>query len=267
MFPDRSPDVLQDLVAEHGVEYSVSCLLRETENQNVQQSSTARILPQQIATSSSLCALQSPGSSSYSSGSDVLLPDAPLQSILLTHSFNIFDNETQLHISVDKENLWSRAVAFYKGMKRNPKRFKRQLVVEFEGEEGVDAGALRSTFFELLIREMDKNLFEGNATRRIPKKDWGLSSVFEIGGMILAHSVLNGGPGFPCLLPAIYHCILTGNVDDSSLPVEMMPSVDDLPQSLAYSDLLDFVEKVCYCGAVFSIPIESAFNVTPWEQL
>lgn len=47
-----------------------------------------------------------------------------------------------------------------------------QLVVEFEGEKGVDAGALRSTFCELLIREVDQHLFEGDEKRHIPKKDW-----------------------------------------------------------------------------------------------
>jgi len=163
------------------------------------------------------------------------------------HLSSIIDNETQLHISVEKDNLWPRAIAFYKGMKHNPKRFKRQLVVEFEGEEGVDPGALRCTYFELLIREVDQKLFEGDEKRCIPKKDWGLSSLFEIAGMIIAHSVLSGGPGFPCLLPAIFHCLLTGIVDDECIPVEKMPSKDDIPQFSAYSDLLDFVEMVCYC--------------------
>jgi len=58
MFPDQSPVLLQQLVAQHGVEHSISYLLRE--NENVQQSSSSQILP--------LCNLNSD-----------LPPDAPLE--------------------------------------------------------------------------------------------------------------------------------------------------------------------------------------------
>lgn len=231
---------MQELVAKHGVERSVSCLLGETDDgQTPQQSSITQTPASSVAHTS-----QGQGSSS-DQDINVLPPDAPLESILLAHSFKVIDRDTQLYITVDKENLWPTSVSFYKAMKHNPKRFKRQLV-EFEGEEGVDAGALRSTFFELLIREVDQHLFEGDEKRRIPKKDWGLSSLFEIGGMMVAHSILSGGPGFPCLLPAIFHCLVTGIVDDEYIPPDMMPCKDDIPESLAYKELVEFVETVCY---------------------
>ena len=44
------------------------------------------------------------------------------------------------------------------------------LVVEFVGEEGVDAGAIRGDFFEQLMVEIDNQLFEGDHFRRILKK-------------------------------------------------------------------------------------------------
>jgi len=73
--------------------------------------------------------------------------------------------------------------------------------------------------FRACDQRVDQKLFEGDEKRRIPKKDWGLSSLFEIAGMIIASSVLSGGPGFPCLLPAIFYSLLTGIVNDECIPV------------------------------------------------
>ena len=42
-------------------------------------------------------------------------------------------------------------------------------------------------------------LFEGdNQARQIPKKDIGLELMFEVVGMIVAHSFLLSGPGLLC---------------------------------------------------------------------
>jgi len=70
--------------------------------------------------------------------------------------------------------------------------------------------------------------------------------------MTVAHSILSGGPGFPCLLPAIFHCLVTGIVDDEYIPPDMMPCKDDIPESLAYKELAEFVETVCYYSPVYT---------------
>ncbi len=58
--------------------------------------------------------------------------------------------------------------------------------MEFENEDGVDAGAIRGDFFESLIKIVDAQFFEGNEFRRIIKKDIGLETQFEVAGMIIA---------------------------------------------------------------------------------
>ena len=185
------------------------------------------------------------GQSSQSSPISIFgLPfHASLDTILAVHSCSCIDQSSPVFIKVDKSILWQRAVALYKGFKNTRIQLRRALAVEFHDEDGIDAGAIRLSFFELLMSEIDNQLFEGNQTRRVPKKDWGLSSLFEIAGMMVAHSVLNGGPALPCLLPAIYHGISTG--DETELPPELMPCVDDFPNSLPYIDLIQFVQKVC----------------------
>ena len=41
----------------------------------------------------------------------------------------------------------------------DPEQLRKELQIEFVG--GVDAGALRNEFFEVLLREMNELLFEG----------------------------------------------------------------------------------------------------------
>lgn len=83
-----------------------------------------------------------------------------------------------------------------------------------------------------------------------PQKRLDLSSLFEIGGMMVADSILSGGAGFPCLLQAVFHCLITGIIDDEYIPPDMMPCKDDLPESLAYKELVEFVEMICYYDAI-----------------
>ena len=65
----------------------------------------------------------------------------------------------------------------------NLTRVKANLVVEFSGEEGIDAGAVRNEFFTQLMQGINYNMFEGPANRRTPKHQWGLENEFELCGM------------------------------------------------------------------------------------
>jgi hypothetical protein len=42
----------------------------------------------------------------------------------------------------------------------NVSKLHRNLVITFENEEGVDAGAIKAEFFNSLIEEMDRRFFE-----------------------------------------------------------------------------------------------------------
>lgn len=66
----------------------------------------------------------------------------------------------------------------------------------------------------------------------------------EFAGMMVGHSIMCGGPGFDCLHPAYYYMLHTGVTTPESVPSEYIPSVEDVPVSLAYSDLLELIQKV-----------------------
>ena len=95
-------------------------------------------------------------------------------------------------------------------------------------------------FFAILMRELDKKLFEGNRSRCLPKKDSNLQRMFETAGVIMAHSVLQGGPGFPCLCPAALSYIIHL---DKERALEQLPTVNDIPRNAATVGLLSLIEE------------------------
>ena len=61
-----------------------------------------------------------------------------------------------------------------------------ELWIEYEGDEGVDAGALWNEIFKILLREMNELRFEG----RDILKDSNLQHLFGCAGIMIAHSIL-----------------------------------------------------------------------------
>ena len=51
--------------------------------------------------------------------------------------------------------------------------------------------------------------FEGASDRRLPKKGWGMEYSLEMAGTMIAHSIAQGGPGFPVLCPPVYKYMIT----------------------------------------------------------
>ena len=129
-------------------------------------------------------------------------------------------------ITVEKDKVWQRAMQFYKSAKFKNKRLRGRVCVEYVDDDGVDAGALRGDFFEKVITELNQKLFEGNQFCRLPKKDPGMEQLFEIGGMMVAHSVLHGGPSLSCINPTIHHYLLTDNIEEAIIAC---PPHDDIP--------------------------------------
>jgi len=113
---------------------------------------------------------------------------------------------------VHRDSLWRTALGFCKNSLHNHERLQYKCWIGFEGEEGIDTGALRAEFFQNLMKLVNDNWFEGNSSCHVPKKDCNLERNFEICGMI-AHSILQGGPGFPCLCPPVFSYILYGDKD------------------------------------------------------
>ena len=144
-----------------------------------------------------------------------------------------------LHI----DRIWRMALGFYKKCMKDPEQLRRGIRIEFEGEEGIDAGALPNEFFELLLQQMNDQLFEGRENGRLPKKDSNLQRLFECAGVIIAHSVFQGGPAFPCLCAAAFNYLLYLDKDKA---LEEIPTVEDIPQNAATGGLLALISSVSF---------------------
>ena len=67
----------------------------------------------------------------------------------------------------------------------------------------------------------------------------------EIVGCMMAHSLLQRGPGMPCLHPGLVHYLVTNNVAIESVnDSTIIPVKDDITVNASTSDLLDLIDKV-----------------------
>ena len=127
-----------------------------------------------------------------------------LPSLLCEMADKVLDEDDEYVLRVSRAVIYNKAKQFYKASLHNPAILKKNLVVSFQGEEGIDVGALRNDFFYATLRGISEELFEGQPERLLPRSYWGSEVDFEIAGTAVAHSMLSGGPGFACLHPAVY---------------------------------------------------------------
>ena len=172
------------------------------------------------------------------------MDDPPsLQSLLQAHRNEIMESSSEHMLSVDRstsQKIWQSAVCFYKSAMAQPVKLRKELIVQFDatGEVGADSGALRREFFEDAICQANLLLLEGEDDRRVLKKDWGLEFLAEIMGMLVAHSIIQEGPGIPCLSPCMYEYLMKRKND------ECYPVKEDIPLNIATHSLITFIEEV-----------------------
>ena len=70
-----------------------------------------------------------------------------LGKVLKQHSDTVMDNTEDVHIIVARSCIWNKAKVFYKAALNKPQVLRKNLVVQFSGEEGVDLGALKKRIF------------------------------------------------------------------------------------------------------------------------
>lgn len=166
------------------------------------------------------------------------------------------DDDHFLHIN--RCEIWKAGLTFYKQCMGNVSKLHRNLVVCFEGEDGVDAGAIKAEFFNCLIEEMDKRFFEGRLHSRVPKKSWG-NSHHVIAGMIIGHSLLQSGPAYPILAPSVYNYLCSASEDIVMQSTDMLPCIDDIPKdasTIAIHDLTHIINE-----GITSISIADIFHM------
>ena len=169
---------------------------------------------------------------------------ATLSHLLHTLSKSTIDEEETYTLRVNRSCIFNAAQVFYKRTMRNKTPLLKTLVIEFSGKEGVDAGALRNEFFERAIEEGNRECFEGDLERHLPKNYWDGECNLELFGTLTGHSLLQGGLGLPCIHPGLVRAMETSSspVTCEYLEPDELPGKEDIPLNAATEHL---IEKVC----------------------
>ena len=142
--------------------------------------------------------------------------------------------------NVDPEDILHDALSIYKSRSFDP---TRPLMIRYRMQPAIDTGGVLREFYSDLFRafvlDSELKLFEGPPERiqfyyNHQALTCGLPKML---GTMIAHSLCQGGPGFPYLSPCNYYYIATG----------------DASHAIAYATIADvcngavreFVEQVC----------------------
>ncbi len=148
-----------------------------------------------------------------------------LSDLLITLAAKIEDSEYVL--TVERDEVWSAALAFYKKALLDRKKLWKDLTINFKGEEGLDAGAIKTEFFEMLLREINFRLFEGQELSQLPVRDSTKATLLKLAGVAISHSIIQRGPSFSCLSPAVYSYIVGCDADIVASHIHK----DDVPKN------------------------------------
>ena len=158
-------------------------------------------------------------------------------------------------IKVDREDLILDLFQYYKDPDFNP---ELQIKIQFRREPAIDNGGLlreayEDAFLALAKGDAGLKMFQGPYDRLVPiyRSDNVLNGVFEVLGKMVAHSIIQGGPGFPYLSPVVYWYVATG----------------DLQQGIARASVLDISDGILedYATRVsvsVSVSFSPCFNIT-----
>ena len=112
-------------------------------------------------------------------------------------------------LKIKREDIWRDAALFYKISIAKKSNLFQKLVAEFEGEEGIDVGAVTVEYFTKLFEIVRRDLFETVKSEPflIPKRSGGNLTLSKILGITLGHNLLQGGLPFSYLHPWCYALI------------------------------------------------------------
>ena len=111
----------------------------------------------------------------------------------------------------DEEDVLNDALVYYKDPYFDP---TKRLRIVYTGQPAVDKDGVSRHFFSQLLQVISEMFFQGtNYKSPIYNADTVASDVMKYIGIIIVHSILFGGPGFPVFSPSVYRYIATGDVN------------------------------------------------------
>jgi len=159
-------------------------------------------------------------------------------------------------IKVDREDLVLDLFHYYKDSDFNP---EFQIKVQFRGEPAIDTGgvlrqAYEDAFLALAKGEAGLKMFQGPFERVVPiyRSDNVLNGVFEVLGKMVAHSMIQGGPGFPYLSPVIYWYIGTGDLQQGIARASVIDISNGILNSYVTRVSIGFTFSNYYCYCYYS---------------
>ena len=138
----------------------------------------------------------------------------PLPDILKKLS-TIINSDSISKFNISRSHLWEGTV---RGLNRKSFSPHNKVSVKFCDDVGttegaVDAGGPKREFFTLVLHWlMNSQLFAGSDHSKYLtcNSTCQTNDDYFHAGQIVAMSLVHGGPGFPCLSPSLYQCIVNG---------------------------------------------------------
>ena len=185
---------------------------------------------------------------SWEEAVDILVTNHPESGSAVIQSFvdrNLDTVNTKV-LKIKREDIWRDAVRFHKISMAKKSNLLQKLVVEFEGEEGIDVGALTIEYFTKFFEIVWRDLFETvkSETCLIPKRSGGNLTYFKILGIAIGHSLLQGGPPFPYLRPWCYAMITQKSEEEIVGLISKEKYTELIPLNAGTANVLSFLNAL-----------------------
>ena len=121
----------------------------------------------------------------------------------------------KIKLEVDPDDIINDAISYYKSIDFDP---HCPLRIAYRSQLAIDSGGVLRQFFSDLFEKIDEGklmvLFEGEIGRRVPtyRPHVVMSGLLEMVGKMIAHSLVQGSPGFPFLANSCYYYLVTGDI-------------------------------------------------------
>ena len=144
-------------------------------------------------------------------------------------------SDDKVKLRIDEEDLLEDAMVYYKCAEFDP---TKRLRIVYTGQSAVDTGGVIRQFYTQLLSAVSKQFFQGiKYCTPIYSSDVVAAGVMKLVGVMVVHSILQGGPGFPIFSPAVFNYLCKGDLQEA---VKTM-TIEDC--SLHIQDLIRKVRK------------------------